>query len=243
MRGLGLGFRLARPAAIAAPFSPLDLSPLVFHDFSDLSALFTTAGGSTPVASDGDPVGRAVDLAGNHNLTAAADANRPVWNTAGGLSWLTFDGVNAFLNSALSLTQPFTLAAAVRVGDNAVAKIIWGGGSSSYIGFGDAEQPRIFAGKVVAQPGSYLGRDVVATAHFSGADSYMRINGAEQLVSGDAGTNGGPSMAAGAFGSGGGNKWVGRIHALAAFDGALTAGQLAQLESWMAGKCGATMTA
>lgn len=242
MAGLNLGMGLAKPSVRPAAFNPLSLAPLAFYDFSDLTKMFTTAAGSTPVASNGDRIGRYVDLAGNYNLTAAADANRPTWNTSGGLSWATFDGANAFLNSLLSLTQPFTLVCAVQVGDNAANKVIWGGGSSSYMGFGGTEQPRMYSGTTVTGTGSYLGTDTVLSTLFSGSSSYMRINGTSQIVTGNPGTNTGPDMSLGAFGSGGGNKFVGRIYAAAAFSGALAASPLASLEYWMADKSGAVLT-
>jgi hypothetical protein len=62
---------IANPAALTGLWG--------WWDMTDLSTMFTTSAGSTPVAADTDLVGRVVDKSGNaHNLTVA-DANRPMY--------------------------------------------------------------------------------------------------------------------------------------------------------------------
>jgi hypothetical protein len=62
--------------------SPLQLSGLWgWWDMSDLTTMFTTSAGSTPVAADTDLVGRVVDKSGNTNNITVADANRPMYKT------------------------------------------------------------------------------------------------------------------------------------------------------------------
>ena len=72
-----------------------------WYDPSDLSTLYQDSAATTPVASDGDPVGRMEDKSGNGNhATQATSAARPVYRTDGTLHWLEFDGVDDFLEAA-----------------------------------------------------------------------------------------------------------------------------------------------
>ena len=74
----------------------LDIDP------SNLSTLFQTIAGTTAVTTDGDVVGTAKDANGNgFDLTAVADTSvRVVYNTSGGLHWLTFDGTDVLKRGA-----------------------------------------------------------------------------------------------------------------------------------------------
>lgn len=92
-----------------------DLNP------ANLSTLFQSITGITAVTADGDPVGTAQNaIGGGFDLTAVADTSvRPTYNTAGGLSWLTFTtGENDVLRrlAALGLYSngATTIVAAVR---------------------------------------------------------------------------------------------------------------------------------
>lgn len=65
-------------------FNPLQLFSQgeqgVWYDPSDLSTLFQDAAGTTPVTTDGDPVGRMEDKSGNGNhATQSVAASRPVY--------------------------------------------------------------------------------------------------------------------------------------------------------------------
>ena len=54
--------------------------------------LYQDAAGTVPVTADGDPVGRNDDVSGNGNFaTQSVSANRPLYQTDGGLHWLAFD--------------------------------------------------------------------------------------------------------------------------------------------------------
>lgn len=86
-----------------------------WYDPSDLSTMFTTAAGSTPASVDG-PVGRIEDKSGNANhATQATAAARPTLRqTAGGLYYLEFDGVDDSLeSSAIAFGGPHLTVAAV----------------------------------------------------------------------------------------------------------------------------------
>lgn len=63
--------------------------------------LYQDAAGTVPVSADGDPVGLMLDLSGNGNhASQSVNADRPVYGTDGTLHWLTFNGVNTFLEVA-----------------------------------------------------------------------------------------------------------------------------------------------
>lgn len=97
MLGLGLALSLGSSRA----FTPLSLSPAAWYDPSDLSTMFQDTAGTTPVTTDGDPVGRINDKSGNgRNLLQATAASRPLYKTSGGLHWLLFDGSDDFLETA-----------------------------------------------------------------------------------------------------------------------------------------------
>lgn len=86
-------------------FTPLDLFPSSeyggWYDPSDTSTMWTDAGKTTNVASDGDLVYWIDDKSGNGlHLSQATSANRPIYKTSGGLHWLDFDGANDVMNSA-----------------------------------------------------------------------------------------------------------------------------------------------
>ncbi len=64
-------------------FEPISLLPALWLRFQDLGTLFTTSGGSTNVAADGDRIGRAEDKSGNaRHFTQATGDNRPVWKAS-----------------------------------------------------------------------------------------------------------------------------------------------------------------
>lgn len=67
----------------------------VWYDPSDLSTLFQDDAGTTPVISDGDPVGLMLDKSGNGNhASQSVSAYRPIYRTDGVFHWLEFDGVD-----------------------------------------------------------------------------------------------------------------------------------------------------
>lgn len=85
----GLGLSLWSAALRASAFDPLSLSPYALWDISRLDTLFQDAAGTIPVAADGDPVGRVLDLSGNHHhATQATPSKRPLYRTSGGcIGW------------------------------------------------------------------------------------------------------------------------------------------------------------
>ena len=63
--------------------------------------LFQDAAGTVPVTADGDPVGLMRDVSGNgiDMSQASADA-RPLYRTDGARHWLSFDGVNDYMQAS-----------------------------------------------------------------------------------------------------------------------------------------------
>ena len=76
-----------------------------WYDPSDLSTMFTDTDGTTP-ATVGDPVARINDKSGrgNHATQATAAARPTLQQTAGGLYYLEFDGVDDFLALPLAVS-------------------------------------------------------------------------------------------------------------------------------------------
>lgn len=129
MLGVSVG-PFVRRAGAAAAFDPASLFAAsedgAWFDPSDLSTLWQDSARTTPVTTDGDPVGAMDDKSGNgnHALQATA-AKRPVYKTAGGLHWLEFDGVDDCLDMASGFATPAPTA------DLAVMGIRHTGGGSS----------------------------------------------------------------------------------------------------------------
>lgn len=73
-----------------------------WYDPSDLSTLFQDSAGTTPVTTDGDPVGLMLDKSGNDNhAVQSVAASRPTYRTDGTLHWLAFDGVDDYFDTGL----------------------------------------------------------------------------------------------------------------------------------------------
>jgi hypothetical protein len=77
-----------------------------WYDPSDLSTMFQDDAGTIPVTADNDPVGRLLDKSGNGNhLTQSTAGSRPTYQTAGGMHWLAFDGVDDYLTGTLPVVS------------------------------------------------------------------------------------------------------------------------------------------
>lgn len=101
--------RITRPKSAA--FSPLDLSPVLWLDFSDASTLYQDSAKTTPTASDGDVIGAAEDKSGNGNdATQGTTANKPLYKTGiqNGRSAGLWDGVDDYLQAASNSVLDFT---------------------------------------------------------------------------------------------------------------------------------------
>lgn len=104
------GFAVTNNSTQTAPFSPLDLSPVVWLD--GLLGRYQETSSPTTVAGDTDPVGTWQDQSGNgHDATAPGDTQRPLYDAAA--KALLFDGGNDKLVIAdaadLDITGDLTL--------------------------------------------------------------------------------------------------------------------------------------
>ena len=85
-----------RSGIVQPPFNPIELFAGGvdggWYDISDLSVLFQDSAGTTPVTTDGDPVGLIVDKSGNnHNAVQANNDRRPTFKISGtGKNYLDF---------------------------------------------------------------------------------------------------------------------------------------------------------
>ena len=70
-----------------------------YYDPTDISTLWKDTAGTVPVTAHGDAVARVDDLSGNgFHLIQATAANRPLYDVAGSVRSLLFDGTNDFFN-------------------------------------------------------------------------------------------------------------------------------------------------
>lgn len=84
-------------------FSPLSLSPYAWWDWSDTSTLFQDTAATTPAIAEDDPIGRVNDKSGNaRNATQGTAGSRPTLKLAvqNGLSVGRFDGTADYLSAA-----------------------------------------------------------------------------------------------------------------------------------------------
>lgn len=103
-------------------FTPLNLFSAgeqgAWFDPSDITTLFQDDAGTVPVTADGQTVGMMRDKSGNgHHALQVTAGSRPTYRTAGGLSWLQFDGTDDFMvtNAVdLTATDKATVFAGVR---------------------------------------------------------------------------------------------------------------------------------
>lgn len=179
--------------AAEGEFSPSDLSgPIIWIDFSDISTLYQDSAKTTPVASNGDPIGAAVDKFGNGNdVLQAVAADRPTYTTGvkNGLSAAA--GANDYLRSAAFtggiVSQPAYMLAVVQIPVNYT--------SARYVVDGiDATNRQVMlrtannvggnSNKITAYAGAGVYVDTVAdstwyifTWSINGASSYFTING------------------------------------------------------------------
>jgi hypothetical protein len=77
-----------------------------WYDPSDMSTMFQDSAGTTPVTAVGQPVGRILDKSGRGNHAfQTTTTKRPLYQSAGGYSYLAFDGVDdALVTNSINFT-------------------------------------------------------------------------------------------------------------------------------------------
>lgn len=119
--GLGVDVPFSEYANHAyALFSPISLfaggKQGVWYDPSDKSTLFQDVAGTIAVTKDGDPVALMRDKSGNGNhATQSLSASRPLYRTDGILHWLSFDGVDDYLETTDTINLSNTKSALLAI--------------------------------------------------------------------------------------------------------------------------------
>lgn len=157
----------------------------LFDGFSDLSRLFTTAAGSTNVAANNDPVGRAVARAGGNNGTATNDGFRPLWIANSGKPYLQPDGTDDRLSTdflANAGGAGLTLAFAGRISADLRAAI--GGGDSAtnkraFLALTNGGLVSFGWGTSVTVGTSRIGQDITVLMTGDGSGRRGWVNGVE----------------------------------------------------------------
>lgn len=179
-------------------WTPDNLFPAsgAWFDSNDLSTLFQDSARTTPVTSDGDPVGAWDDKSGNGNhLTQATASERPVYRTSGGLSWVEFDQVddNLTVTFGAPISQIVTSSIAFRTGTEPSATLgyLWDSvdGTNRHTLIRDSlSLNTIFnTGLRSEHPDMTNLTDFVVSTKADSTSSFVRINGSE--TSRSTGTN------------------------------------------------------
>lgn len=106
-------------------------------DPADLYSLYQDSAGTTPVTAVGQPVGKILDKSGrgNHRIQATAAARPTLAMDANGFYYLSYDGVQQFMQTAgavdLSGTNKLTVFTAMRIGADAAAILLEHGANST----------------------------------------------------------------------------------------------------------------
>jgi hypothetical protein len=119
MPSMSLSMGMWAHDGIGGGFTPFDLTGLALWLEADaLPTLFQDGGGTTPVTADGQGVGRWNDKSGKAFDLTSPNPNRPTYRTAGGLSWIEFNGTTNFMSRLFPLNlynnPPFSVFITVR---------------------------------------------------------------------------------------------------------------------------------
>jgi hypothetical protein len=101
---LGNDTSSAEERQVAALFSNGEQG--AWYDPSDITTMFQDSAGTTPVTAVGQPVGLILDKSGRGNHAfQTTTTKRPLYQSAGGYSYLAFDGVNdAMVTNSINFT-------------------------------------------------------------------------------------------------------------------------------------------
>lgn len=238
------------------PFDPATLfsggADGAWYDPSDLASMFQDSAGTTAVTASGQPVGRINDKSGNgFHLLQATSSKRPTYQTAGGLHWLDFDGVDDCMQTAVfapTWTQPNHIAIAAKFDtlpsgmgiDTFIIDGFGGSGRNGVYGTSPGNVHGLFAGAAYSSGLSVTTNAAVITGRFDGASSQSRVNGVAGSTS-NAGTQACDGITLGSRFSLDSLFFDGRVYGLVARDAAFTDTERGEVETYLAGKSGVTL--
>jgi len=233
---LGLGISIPGTSGLVqAAFSPLDLSPVLWLDAADTSTI-TEVGGA---------VSQWDDKSGNgYDVTQGTAANQPTsgTRTLNSLNVLDFDGNDLLIKTTSpTLTQPntvFFVAELDTTGANRTLLDGAGGAGRNIVRATSLNNWAIYAATFVTGGTSDTDPHIFR-AVFDGASSSLHVDAVSTLT-GDPGAQSLVGFAIGATYSAT-NGWDGAIAEVIIVDGTLTAGEIADTESYLANKWGITI--
>ena len=188
---------------------------------------------------------RVYELPGNH-ATQTTSAARPVLQSAGGLYYLDFDGVDDWISTTFgaSIPQPLTFAAGALWADStSTAAIHWSSvsGFQTYSIKNSSNMQMSPGGIVYAEPDGVSNN--VWVQHFDAASFYLRKDGSAQTpISGSStGTTSLDSLRLAINPLTSVSPHASRWYGVVLVDRTLTAGEISDLESYLATKSGVTL--
>lgn len=226
--------RVLRRGTAAPSFDPSTVSGLVAWYIADDLAL-----------ADATAVSSWTDRAGTpHNAVQATGTKQPLYKTAilNGHAVLRFDGIDDFLRSPLTLSQPDTVFVAFKslVGASGVRVITDGGSLNSHLlrSFSNWE---IYAGGAVVGAVAADTSAHVLAATYNGASSSLRVAGGAG-DSGSAGTGGMTALTIGIAGDQTNFPGNYDIAEVLIYNSALVLTDMNHIGSYLASKYGTTWT-
>jgi len=212
-----------------------------WYDPSNLATLFQDSAGTIPVVAAGDPVGLARDRSGNgHDWVQATAAKRPTYQVDGnGKAYLLFDGIDDYLQATFALALPFDRIAGIRQVSWGLNRYLFHSNGLAGLLFQNASSPQLRlsdGGGILQNNQLPVGETgVVTERHVAGA-SKLAVN-SNAYVAADAGSGTPASyVSVGASSNGSAPSNI-RLYGML-MRASLSDGEIAQLRSWMAGKCG-----
>lgn len=240
MRGVGPGIGFRRRTSGGAgppPFSPLDLSPLVWLDASDATTLFEDTGG-TDAAEPGDTIALWQDKSGNGNhLSQVTAARRPTWDGSKVVLDGTDDRVVRSTLVAGALAQPYTIVVVGTIAPDSAVLVANGSGSSVTLQRATgATAYRGTAGALLngTAPIALTTRTAL-TFEVNGATSRLFQNAAQVGSTGNGGANALNGLTVGCS-SAGASFVNGEACEVLVFGATLTDGQRDSLQAYLAAK-------
>ena len=253
------------------PFYPTSLFASgekgLFYDFSDMASLFQDVAGTTPITASGQLGARINDKSGNVNYaTQSNSALRPQFVQAGGLSYMSLDGVDdewaTSAVMALGGADNVTVCAGVRKLNNSSGIIcesdpnvvaspgsimLFSGTGSLGTGYTSTARGNATYSSGQGAFSSAIGNDksvLYSTHSISGDLSTLRKNGiagTSSVVDKGSGSFADLVLYIGGRGGSGSIKFNGYIYSLLIIARSLTTIERSQLEAWTAVKSGVTL--